>query len=288
MRSILLLAFCIQAVWATASVEQTLNAAGVTEITIENMRGLVVVSGNESEQISVRGTLDEVAEGFIFERRGNTVVAIVEMPQSRQLRGRKGSDLQFSIPQSLFVRFKGVSSDIVVEKVTAGIELSTVSGDVEVRQVTGDQDLDSVSGSITIRESRGRLMASNVSGDVSAELVSDDIQVSVISGNAELKSEGVKRAVVSTVSGDVELALKLSESPFVKVTTVTGEASLYSLNTLNAEIRLQTGPGGDIVNRFNDLLVTSSFVKEKALEFSVGTGAGKVQMNTVSGTLMIK
>lgn len=288
MRSILLLAFCIQSVWATTSVEQTLDAAGVAEITIENMRGQVTVSGNDSEQVSVRGTLDEVAEGFIFERRGNTVVAIVEMLQSRQLRGRKGSDLHFSIPQNLFVRFKGVSSDIVVEKVMAGIDLSTVSGDIEVRGVTGEQELDSVSGSITVRESRGKLITSNVSGDVSAEVASDDIQVSVISGNAELKGEGVKRAVVSSVSGDVELALNLSESPFIKVTTVTGEASLHSFNTLNAEVRLQTGPGGDIVNRFNDRSATSSFVKEKSLEFSVGTGAGKVQMNTVSGTLVIR
>ncbi len=288
MRSLLLLAFCISSVWAATSVDETVAATGVTEISIENLRGKVTVTGAESELVSVRGSLDEVAEGFTFERRGNSIVMIVEMPQSRQLRGRKGSELTVLVPQNIFVRFKGVSSDIKVTNVTAGVDLSTVSGDINVLQVSGELDLDSVSGSMTVTESQGKLMVSNVSGDVSADLLSDDIQISVISGNAELKGEGVKRAVISAVSGDIELGLSVSESPYIKVTTVTGEASLHLLNSLNAEVRLQTGPGGDILNRFNDRTVTSSFVKEKALEFSVGTAAGKVQMNTVSGTLVIK
>jgi hypothetical protein len=284
----LVLLVSVSTVWAAVSVEQTLDASGLSEINIENMRGQVSVSGDDVQQIRIRGTLDEVAQGLIFERRGSAAVVIVEMPDSRQLRGRKGSELEILIPKTLLVRFKGVSSNIDVKNTLAGVDLATVSGSIKVLQSQGDFKLDSVSGAILIADSEGRLTATNVSGDIVANLVAQELQASVISGNAKLTAEQLQQATVSSVSGDLELSFKVSESPRIKISSVTGEAVLQLLNPLNAKVRLQTGPGGDIRNQLNDNSVISSIVKEKILEFSVGNGAGTLRMNTVSGTLVIK
>jgi DUF4097 and DUF4098 domain-containing protein YvlB len=98
-------------------------------------------------------------------------------------------DVSAAVPADGKLELEVVSGDVSIKEAGARIEVKTVSGDVDIAQTTGDAYL------------------KTVSGDVSLDRVTGDFEVQTRSGDVDLVAAGPVSGSLSTVSGDVTVAL---------------------------------------------------------------------------------
>jgi len=202
---------------------------GVVEIS--NIRGIVKVKGWDKDQVAVTGTLDDLAEGITFENKDKVTLIKVEMPDHNINHG-DGSDLTIQVPYGNQVDFEGISSDLKVKNIKAGIDVRTVSGDIGVEGVEKILNIKTVSGDIQLKKSTGKAKLATVSGDIDGVINCPEVQVSSVSGDVNLKLD--------------EYQLDGGET---KLSSVNGDINLLFINKINTRVNVKTGPGGDITNQ---------------------------------------
>lgn len=292
-------------------VDERIDVQSDVWLKVENMRGRVVIKGTDNNQVWVSGYLDEKATDFIFEEKSNTVIVKVKMPSN--MHGSfwdnedKETDLVIEVPKSAEVYFKGVSSDIeiyqiqseVMAKTVSGdiiahdlnskIELDTVSGDIESRNLVGKIKLSTVSGDIDDKNSAGRLYYHAVSGDINATSMAEQISAQVVSGDLDLILAKVKDVTLSSVSGDVDTELELSDDGLLKVSSVSGNIDLSLQDGVNADIRVHSNASGHISNKLNnDKVQEAKYGPSSKLETRTGNGSASIKMSTVSGDVRLQ
>jgi hypothetical protein len=166
-------------------------------------------------------------------------------------------------------RVAATSTSGTISAAALGIaELRTVSGDIEVSDVRGRLRATTTSGGILVQGASDSLMLGSVSGDlrvtraprgVTARTVSGQIGVKSAAGTVDLESTsgdvslwldpGVRRAEVTTASGDIVVGLRPSVGCALELSTSNGtlDASV-PLEVTSVSRRLMTGVvrGGDV------------------------------------------
>ncbi|MEX1221005.1 MAG: DUF4097 family beta strand repeat-containing protein [Idiomarina sp.] len=309
--SVLLLA----SVTATAvaqgrAVNEQRDIPATASVNIENMRGDLKIIGSDRSTAEVTGTLDEKAEGFTMEMRGNTLFIKVEMPRNLDWRGDRdeGSNLVVRIPQSVGLTVSVVSTDVEVADIYGGtqitsvsgdltarslqgnIRLNTVSGDVSTRQLAGDIAIETVSGDIDDRDATGTAINyQSVSGDVLAITTIETVNAQTVSGDVELDLKTIESLTVKNVSGDANIELQLQPNSRLEATSVSGDLRLTFAGSLDAQFELAANAGGDIINRITDRRAEKAkYGPARSLDFRVGEGSSTVKMNTVSGDIEVR
>lgn len=285
----LIAAFSCQLVFAASSdIQQSLDATDATKLVVENSRGNLTLTGSDSEQVLVSGKVDSAAESLVFEQQGDAIVLKVIMPENKSFRGKSSSDLSITLPKRLALEVKTVSASVEVSGLSKAVNIETVSGSVKCQNLLGGAKINSVSGELKLLQTDGTLALSSVSGDIEVQSDATSVSISAISGDVQAKLSSIEQLKVTSVSGGITINGKVSEKPFVKLSSVTGEIALSLENPLNAKLDMQTGPGGDIINKLSDDTADASFISEKSLQLELGTSAGRVKMTTVSGALIIQ
>ena len=87
------------------------------------------------------------------------------------------------------------------------LELEVVSGDVSVNQGNACIEVKTVSGDVGIKQAAGGAQVKTVSGDVNLDGVSGDLVIETRSGDVDIVPSGPISGRVSTVAGDVTVAL---------------------------------------------------------------------------------
>ncbi|MBV1909866.1 MAG: DUF4097 domain-containing protein [Kangiellaceae bacterium] len=274
---------------AGEKINKSLDVSANGQVKIHNNRGDISVKGWDKNQIVVKGELDDLAEKFIFETKNNrTLIKVVLPRRNSHARSGGGSDLKIFVPKGYSVQFGGVSTDIDVSSVSKDVDISSVSGNIKLTSIGAGADINSVSGDISIKQVAGRLSISTVSGDVDAKVTSENIQVSGVSSDIKVMTNQIKSAKIETVSGDTFLHGKLNDSGAIRLSNVSGKSIYFTDNDLNARVILDTGPGGDIVNRLTKHEPTRSFIGSENLKFTVGDGEAQIRMSTVSGEIGLR
>ncbi|WP_286234638.1 DUF4097 family beta strand repeat-containing protein [Thalassotalea sediminis] len=312
MKKLLLIAGALTAlsswsVLANERVDETVQAEGVGKISIDNLRGKVLIEGWDKTEVSVKGELDEQTQRFIFERNGNAVKIKVKVKNSyRGGDNSDGSDLVVMVPRDVRVDFAGVSSDFTLKRIEKGVEgktvsgdlhvsniggqteIATVSGDIVSRQLSGKILLNTVSGDIEDTESKGRLKIRAVSGNVKTLSKAREVDLSVVSGEIEFMLGSIDDLELSAVSGEIAGELTLADSARVKMSSVSGDIGLKFNEDVNATFRLKTHAGGDLINKITDDRAQESKYSPRAkLYFDTGNGSASVKGTTVSGTIRL-
>ena len=298
---------------ATASVageriDKSMSLGSITNVTIENLRGEVTITGTSGDTVSVMGELDDKAEGFTFEKSGSRIIIKVEVPQGNHNGwGNNGSELSIEIPQHVRVNFKGVSSDINISKFSHGseiqtvsgdinakylqqqIELATVSGNIESNNLAGKIRLSSVSGDIHDRNSSGRAHFKTISGSLSSSSSANEISANTVSGDIDLRLADIDELIVSTVSGEFNSQLSLNDNGLLKMSSVSGDLSVAFKNKVQASLNLKANAGGDIINRLSSAKAKKAkYGPSSKLSFETGKASASVRASTVSGNIEIK
>lgn len=305
--SLLVLSAAIPAV-AGEQVDESMSLGNAKSVTIENLRGEVKVTGNNSDTVSVSGELDDKAEGLTFEKSGSRIIIKVEIPHNNHNSwGADGSNLTIELPKHVRVSFKGVSSNIDIDNFTNGAEIQTVSGDVKAknlmeqvelvtvsgdinsRNLSGKLRLSSVSGDIEDRNSKGRANFKTVSGSLDSTSTANEISAKSVSGNIDLQLAEIDELIVSTVSGSFSGNLSLNDKGLLKMSSVSGSLEVDFKNEVQASFNLKTNAGGDIVNRLTSAKAKrAKYGPSSKLSFETGNGSSSVRASTVSGHIEVK
>lgn len=273
---------------ATSDIQRSLDAKDATKLIVENSRGKLTFTGSNSEQVVIAGKVDSAADSLVFEQQGDAIVFKVILPENKSFRGKSSSDLSITLPESMTLEVKTVSASVQVSGLSNTVSIETVSGSVKAQNLLGGAKVNSVSGELKLLQTKGELSLSSVSGDIDVQSDATSVSISAISGDVDAKFSSIDLLKVTSVSGGIAISGKVSEKPSIKLSSVTGEISLSLESPLNAKLDMQTGPGGDIINKLSDDTADASFISEKSLQLELGNSAGRVKMTTVSGALIIQ
>ena len=295
--------------FAGEQIDKSLTLDNVSSVNIENLRGNVTVIGWDKDTITVKGELEDDAEGLTFKQSGSSVKIKVELEKSNHNYwggNDKGSELTIHMPKNIRVSFDGVSSDINVENLHASaevktvsgsivaknlserIELSSVSGDIDSRKLSGKISLASVSGDVTDRESNGRLSLRAVSGEIDSKSTAKEVSVENVSGDIQLALNEVDELSVSNVSGDFSASLSLNDDGVVKMSSVSGSLALKFQKGVQASFKLSASAGGDITNRITSQKAEDAkYGPSSKLRFETGNANATVRASTVSGSIKV-
>ncbi len=289
-------------------VDERLSVGADVQIEIENLRGKVEIIGTDNNEVWVIGKLDEKANDFVFEQQGDSVIIQVQMPSSTHNsfwdNDDEESNLTIEVPKNAAINFRGVSSDVVLnnlhsdtniktvsgniyaENLHSRVELTSVSGDIKTEDLGGKIFLNTVSGNIKDKQSTGQLNYQAVSGDIDASSGAERVSASVISGNLEVVLARVVDAKLTSISGNVEVSMELSNDGLLKVSSVSGDVDVKFQQGVNAEFKVQSHAGGRIYNNLNDDKVDKAKHGPSSwLATITGTGSATVKASSVSGSI---
>ncbi|GIU48290.1 DUF4097 family beta strand repeat-containing protein [Shewanella sp. KT0246] len=292
---------------AVEQVDREISVSANPQIELKVQRGKVEIIGWDKGLISVKGHLDELSEGFIFEQKGDEVIIEDKLPSSYRGNNKQGSNLVIYVPSELKIAAEGVSADYAMEKLTGKVELSLVSGNMKVEDIEGKISLASVSGNIKAEGLNGKIELETVSGDikdkdiqgkakyrlVSGELESEnnlvtDLSIDQVSGDVEGSFIAAEKVKVVTVSGDIEVKLSNAVSK-VLLDTVSGDIEVKFTNMPNLTFEIDGGPGGKIENRLtSDKPMKTKYSSRQSIQFKTQQGDGSFNASTISGKVKLE
>lgn len=294
---------------AQEPIDETRSVRANERIALEVMRGHVRIRVSDDNVFRVRGTLDEDADGFNLDSSNGFTRFNVEYPRSSRRRNGNnddGSELEIEVPEGSELEFEGVSVDVDVMGISGGstiktvngniharslsnfVELNTVNGSIESTDISGRIDIATVNGEVNDNNSTGRIEYSTVNGEIKASSNATEVTVSTVNGEAELTLMGTQVLAMGTVNGDVEVRLMDSPSPRIDGSTVSGDLRLELDPAISARFDINASAGGDIENGMsNDRPTRDEYGPRQHLNFSTGTGAGSVNITTISGDIEI-
>lgn len=297
----------VRAAEAPVAIDETRSVSSNEKITLEVMRGEVVIRVGNDNTFRVSGTLDELAEGYELRSENGFTRFEVQMP--RNVRGSvlsraQESDLQITVPVNSSVEYSGVNAAVDIEGVAGGsrittvngditasmlsgyIELRTVNGGIDSRANTGRMEINTVNGRIQDEGSEGRVSYGAVNGQIEIDSAAEEITASVVNGSIRAQLNGTRDLDIQSVNGEIDIALSNSRSPRISGSTVIGEIRLHLPGDVDARFSLRSNVGGRIINNItDDEVLRARFGPARSLNFSTGQGVGVVEMDSVSGRL---
>jgi DUF4097 and DUF4098 domain-containing protein YvlB len=181
------------------------------------------------------------------------------------------------------------SGDIHASEIQRGLTANTASGDVHADHVEGGRvECKSVSGDVHVAHIGATapldITVESVSGDAHLEHASGNIAMKAVSGDVDLQETAATRVQTQTVSGDVSVRLREAFSGTMQVNTVSGDVTLALPDGSNVRVVLGT-TSGDLRCDHDALDVTAT---ETMWTGQIGTGAGSLNVQTISGDTQIQ
>lgn len=290
--ALILVSLISTSVTAQERVDETKAARADGLVKIYNLSGSIKVTGSNSNEVSVKGTLGEGTERIDFTVSGNeTVIEVVIMGKEerdrRNIRRIRGTELEITVPSGSRLDLEAVSADITVSGVSGDIDIETVSGNLVVGATTGRVWAEVISGDITITSSQGPLRAKTVSGRITVRNVTGRFDVQTISGDIKVNGTNIEEGTFASLSGDQEFQGTLAANGNLRMENHSGSIDLYLPADVSANFDVTTF-SGDIENEFGqEATRTGRFVPGEVLVFETGGGSARVKITTFSGNVEI-
>jgi hypothetical protein len=291
-------------------IDETRLVSANERITLDVMRGQATIRAGNDNTFSVKGLLDEQAEGFELESNNGFTRFIVRMPRSSRgwnSRRGDGSELEITVPANSEVEFSGVNIGVDIAGVLGGARITTVNGEISARGLGEQVHLKTVNGAISSENNRGRINIETVNGEVSdrgsegrlsAEAVNgelridsraEEVRLGVVNGQIEAELSGTQSLEFNGVNGEITISLRDSMAPRVRGGSVSGRIELSVDRDIDARFNLQTNVGSRLENELtSDEARRPQFGPGRSLQFSTGQGSGAVDISTVSGAINLE
>jgi DUF4097 and DUF4098 domain-containing protein YvlB len=268
-----------------------LNADG--QVSIDNLKGRIVVRTWAQAQVKIAGTLGAGVEKLVIDGDAHSLNIQVKYPEghgwSLWSNGNRSepSVIEVTIPQHASLDLDSVSADIDVEQM-AGRKLSsqTVSGDMRiVASSPGDAHVESVSGDVFLRITTPKVSVESVSGDIDLQGgLTGDVHLESVSGDLRLAAGRLDSLNLDTVSGSGQLQFDVTATGVAKAESLSGDLRVSLPRTANTRLHVETF-SGDIRS------VVGAVKKEdgpgKTLDARIGDGQAKINLETFSGDVTI-
>jgi DUF4097 and DUF4098 domain-containing protein YvlB len=192
------------------------------------------------------------------------------------------------------VFLKDIGGKTFVELSSGDIEVKNISEDLRVRMSSGDADVREIGGSLGIQGTSGDVEAYGIGGDADVELSSGSIVLigcggdaitKTISGNGEIANvEGNLKAVAT--SGDLVVSLfPVGEREYV-LKTSSGDVIVSFDTSRDYGFLMEVATSSGSIE--GDLDIKLDKISRKMLRGVVGSGDGRLYIETASGDIRIK
>ena len=295
-------------------IDKTLEADPNGNVEVEHIAGKAQIIGWDKNEVRVSGELGERTEKFIFERRGITVLVVVDIKKDGKWNkwnnwGDEADDnLMIYIPLKSRLEYTTTNSDVSLENIHGGIAAEVVNGDMTAEKISGRIRLESVNGDINAREVEGELTIETVNGDVKAKhlkaselnlsTVNGDIRVTsdspeiiaeTVNGDIELELDKIDELELQTVNGSIEAKLSLNANADVRASSVGGLIELSFKGPVLARFDVEAHAGGSIKNKITDQKMSrAKYGPRRWLKFETAEASSKVEVSTVHGKVRLE
>ena len=297
------------AVFAGEKIDKQIEVPKEGAVFIANQRGDVSIAGWDKSEFKVVGELDDKAEGFELETRGDNTYFVVKMPRKMGWGSNgDGSKLTIFMPHSSALDFRGVNvsviakalkngaevnvvnGEITAQNLAGNIKLTSVNGDVNAQSLSGNIQFETVNGEINDEQSSGELRFSAVNGDIKSSSSASDVRLENVNGDINFKLASIKNLRINTVNGEAEVSIgELLDSADVRFESVSGDAEFFFPTNVSAKFEIEAHANGKIINELSDDKVKKAkYGPASELEFVINAGNADVEMDTISGRIELK
>jgi DUF4097 and DUF4098 domain-containing protein YvlB len=284
-------------VFAATPIEQSRPLAADGRVSIENLKGRIVVRTWAQPKVRIAGRLGKGVEKLLVEGDARSLRIEVEYPDQNcgwksgfgDERCAEPSDIEVTVPSRASLDIESVSATIDVQQM-AGRELSaqSVSGDIVVSASSpGEASFENVSGTTSLRITTAKVEVDSVSGDISLQGgLSGEVNLESVSGKTTLIAPALERLELSTVSGSADMQVGLKPGGAIKAETVSGVLNLALPKSTNAKLHAESF-SGDIASSAGRV-EKEEYGPGRSLDVRLGTGDGKIQLESFSGDVRVR
>lgn len=285
----LALAIAALPAFAGTPINQTRPLAADGSVSIENIKGRIVVRTWAQPQVRITGTLGKGAEKLEVDGDGRDLSIEVKYPDRRNGWGWNRNEmeptiLEITVPQKASLDIESVSAEVDVQQIAGRkLDVSSVSGNIVVTASSpGEASFENVSGNTTLRITTDNVSAESVSGDINMQGgLSGRVSMETVSGNASLIAKTLSKLQFSSVSGDADVQAALATNGVVTGETVSGTLRLSLPKTTSAQLSIETFSGD--INSPVGKVDREEYGPGKSLDARLGQGQGKIRLESFSG-----
>ena len=202
----------------------------------------ITATGTELATVTLRSDSKRgeqlIGETEVTFDAGNLTVSV---PERIRLLSSTSLDLAVQLPAGSTVRLRTASADVRchgelgglevksasgevhAELVTGDVKVDTASGDIELGDVTGDVRVTTASGDASVEHSGGMLTMNSASGELRALRADGSAAARSASGGVMIASMSSGRADLSTVSGDINVAVRPGTGVYLDLFAMSGD-----------------------------------------------------------------
>jgi len=198
-----------------------------------------------------------------------------------------GNKLTVKIEKPALVPFKyvSVSLDVIVPNQT-NADLTTHNGALKIENLTGQLNgtthngqvtAEKVSGTAELKTHNGKIVCEEVSGDTQLQTHNGSIICEEVSGNIQLE----------THNGSAKALYSKAAPPICNVSIVTHNGGVDFTAPPNFSAKVDASTHNGSINTDLPITVTGEVTKRK-LTGTIGTGQGKLHLETHNGSIKIR
>lgn len=282
---------------AGTPINETRPLAPAGHVSIDNVKGRIVVRGWDRPEVKITGSLGDGVEALLVEGDANDLRIKVRYPEggggwfgwNGGDRGAEPTELEVSLPVGARVTVESVSADVQVAGVGGSrLTVDSVSGDIQVSGSRPDEArFDTVSGNLDLELASSDTSVDTVSGDIVLKGgLRGTVRLDSVSGNATLTAGVVDEVNLSTVSGDGRLQAALAPSGNISADSVSGQLTLALPADTSARLQLESFSGS--ISSPVGKVVTEKYGPGSHLDARLGGGSGSIRLESFSGDIRIE
>lgn len=260
--------------------DTTFAAQGAHTLELENAGGSVVVRTWDQDQVRV-----------VADHSRRTVVEIdiddgvIEIEPEGSMGPATVVDFQITIPRSMHLMVEGMYTDVDAEGLGGDVEVETLQGNIHIRGGDGDIMVESVNGEVRIEGARGRIEATSVSQPIWITDSSGEIMTESVSGSIRLTGITSDRVDAGTVSGRIIYEGTITDNGRYFFGAHSGQIVLALEEGVNARVTATT-LSGSLSGTYPGL---PQNVDTRSRDgFTLGNGSAEIEMETFSGSIVIR
>ena len=281
----ILAVFTTMAAWSVEPIDQSIEAEEGATVLVENVAGIVRVTGWDRPEVKVTGELGDGADRVVVSAEYGRVLVRVLMPRSSTT---ADTELIVSAPADSRLEVETVSADIEIVGMNGSQRVNSVSGDVTTFTAGDDLEVKSATGDITV-EGNGTTsdaMITSVSGDVLIKGVTGEVNAKSVSGDVLVEGSAITKVRLSSTSGDLRLSASVNSDPQLVLESISGDTTIEIDGDISGEFDLKT-TSGEITTCFGLEPVRDEYGAGQSLRHSEDQGEAQVRVKTMSGDIRL-
>lgn len=273
---------------AQIAVSESVSVSASATVRIEVLIGSVEVVGSSSGQVTVTGTRGEDTEGIGLWLDGNILTVEVLVPERVDGEMDAGADLLISVPIGVSVDIQVLAVEVTVVGVTGAVTAEVASGSFTVRGAPSRVDAETLAGDIDVAVQGAPVRVSTAAGAITVTGAAGTVEAETLSGAITVEASDLDQGSISASSGDIEVRATLAPGGVLEIRAMAGRATVYLPASTNASLEANTFSGQITSDFGNGEVVSDRYGPSKSLRMTLGSGGGRVEIQTFSGAVRIR